>query len=310
MSLIERAVQKLDPPRDERPLPERAMDVVQPEPPRVDRAIVTVPGVTVAGIAPAQAAPVGPDDARVPEPEPLHIDIGALRARGFVSPDGHATAIGQQFRVIKRPLIANALGRGRAEVANGRRIMVTSALPDEGKSFCAINLAMSIAAERDCRVLLVDADVPRPSLPRELGVQPVAGLMDWLIDGTPDPRELVRRTNVERLSLLQAGRPHEHATELLASSSMRELVDRLTALFPDRIVIFDSPPLLATTESQVLATHMGQIVLVVEAGRTSSELVRQALASVEAVGSVGVVLNKSRESRRDGYYGYGDYANG
>lgn len=315
MSLIERAVGKLTSAPAPRPLPELAAErarEMQPHPDPAPQAppvaeapvatapIVTAPGVPVAG-SDAQGEPTAPTSVR--------IDLQSLVARGFVSAHGQPTAIGQQFRVIKRPLIANAFGEGFAEHRNGRRVMVTSALPNEGKSFCAVNLAMSIAAERDYQVLLVDADVLRPSLPRELGLAPGPGLMDWLIDGAPDLRRLVRPTNVEKLSILQAGRAHPHATELLASSSMRTLLDTLTTLYPDRLMIFDSPPLLVTTESQVLATHMGQIVMVVESGRTPRDAVKQALAAVENCGVVGVVLNKSRETRRDGYYGYGAYGN-
>jgi len=234
------------------------------------------------------------------------IHIEALRARGFVTPDGAPTEIGQQFRMIKRPLLVNAFGSvSTPMVKNGRRVMVTSAFAGEGKSFCAINLAMSIAAERDTHVLLVDADVARPSLPRELGIESSRGLMDWLTDTTVDIGELVQPTNVDKLSILTAGRHHEQATEFLASESMGQLLDHLSDRYDDRIIIFDTPPLLITTEARVLAAYMGQIVMVVEAGRTSREAVKDALASIGSPEVVGMVLNKSRESRAVGYQGYG-----
>ena len=238
------------------------------------------------------------------------IHIEALRARGFVTPDGAPSEIGQQFRMIKRPLLVNAFGSGSAPaVKNGRRVMVTSAFAGEGKSFCAINLAMSIAAERDTHVLLVDADVARPSLPRELGFESSRGLMDWLTDTTLDIGELVQPTNVDKLSILTAGRHHEQATEFLASESMGQLLDHLSDRYDDRIIIFDTPPLLITTEARVLAAYMGQIVMVVEAGNTSREAVKDALASIGSPEVVGMVLNKSRESRAVGYQGYGYAAN-
>ena len=234
------------------------------------------------------------------------IHIEALRARGFVTPDGAPTEIGQQFRMIKRPLLVNAFGSGSTPaVKNGRRVMMTSAFAGEGKSFCAINLAMSIATERDTHVLLVDADVARPSLPRELGIESSRGLMDWLTDTTLDIGELVQPTNVDRLSILTAGRHHEQATEFLASESMGQLLDHLSDRYDDRIIIFDTPPLLVTTEARVLAAYMGQIVMVVEAGNTSREAVKDALASIGSPEVVGMVLNKSRESRAVGYQGYG-----
>jgi len=340
MSLIERAVDKLSSgPADAASLPERAIalakeqaakaaDVKAPEAgtpsmapgarfapapaaipasalPKVPAA---APAATLPNAAPRTAAP---SDARVAT-RPVtarkqsRIHIEALRARGFVTHDGSPTEIGQQFRMIKRPLLINAFGAGiTPAVKNGRRVMVTSAFAGEGKSFCAINLAMSIAAERDTHVLLVDADVARPSLPRELGIESSRGLMDWLTDTSLDIGELVQPTNVDKLSILTAGRHHEQATEFLASESMGQLLDHLSDRYDDRIIIFDTPPLLITTEARVLAAYMGQIVMVVEAGRTSREAVKDALASIGSPEVVGMVLNKSRESRAVGYQGYG-----
>ena len=189
--------------------------------------------------------------------------------------------------------------------------MVTSAFPGEGKSFWAINLAMSIAAERDHKVLLIDADVARPSIPRELGISTERGLMDWLIDGGPDLSELVLPTQVEKLSLLPAGRRHTHATELLASGSMSRLFEQLSERFADHLLIIDSPPLLVTTEARVLATYMGQIVMVVEANRTPRDAVQEALSTIETSEVIGLVLNKAREADAgSAYYGYGGYGYG
>jgi protein-tyrosine kinase len=242
--------------------------------------------------------------------EGVRIHLESLRVRGFVTPDGNQTQISQEFRVIKRPLLANAFGRGVSAVKNGKRIMVTSAFPGEGKSFCAINLAMSIAAERDNKVLLVDADVARPSIPKELGITVETGLMDWLIDGNLDISQLVLPTNVDKLMILPAGRRHQQATELLASSSMSRLLELITARYPDRVVIFDSPPLLVTTESRVLSSYMGQVVLVVESGKTSHESVQEALATVGSSEIVGLVLNKARAAEQGYYGGYGGYGYG
>lgn len=239
---------------------------------------------------------------------PLEIDLASLRERGFVTPDVHDSQTAGEFRIIKRPLVRNAFGTGAAPVRNGKRIMVTSAFPGEGKSFCAINLALSIAAERDHKVLLVDADVARPSIPRELGITTDAGLMDLLLDAKLDPSSLVRPTNIDKLSILPAGRRHQQATELLASAAMSRLLEQLSTRFPDRVLIFDSPPLLLTTEARVLASYMGQIVMVVEAGKTPKEAVKEALATIEGAEVVAMVLNKARTpigSGYGGYYGYG-----
>jgi protein-tyrosine kinase len=242
--------------------------------------------------------------------EPVRIHLEAIKARGFVTPDAEQSQIGQEFRVIKRPLLANAFGKGVVAVKNGKRVMVTSAFPGEGKSFCAINLAMSIAAERDFKVLLVDADVARPSIPRELGFQSQAGLMDLLVDNTLDLAQLVVPTNVEKLSILPAGRRHRQATEFLASASMSRLLEQISARYPDRIIIFDSPPLLVTTESRVLASYMGQVVVVVEAGRTPRESVNEALSTIESNEVVGLVLNKAQSVRAGSEYRYSGYGYG
>jgi protein-tyrosine kinase len=244
------------------------------------------------------------------EREAVRIHLEAIRARGFVTPEGEQSQIGQEFRVIKRPLLANAFGRGVAAVKNGKRVMVTSAFPGEGKSFCAINLAMSIAAERDTKVLLVDADVARPSILRELGIQTQAGLMDLLVDNTQNLSQLVLPTNVEKLSILPAGRRHKQATEFLASASMSRLLEQISARYPDRIIIFDSPPLLVTTESRVLASYMGQVVVVVEAGRTPRESVNEALSTIESNEVVGLILNKAQSVRAGSEYRYSGYGYG
>ncbi len=342
MSLIERAVDKLaSSPADASSLPERAMALARAQaakgtepnapmtaagarfstPPTAAPASMPVqPPASAAAAAPVPSPRVDtPSDARVAARtdaalgsarKQSRIHIEALRARGFVTPDGAPTEIGQQFRMIKRPLLVNAFGSGSTPaVKKGRRVMVTSAFAGEGKSFCAINLAMSIAAERDTHVLLVDADVARPSLPRELGIESSRGLMDWLTETTLDIGELVQPTNVDKLSILTAGRHHEQATEFLASESMGQLLDHLSDRYDDRIIIFDTPPLLITTEARVLAAYMGQIVMVVEAGATSREAVKDALASIGSPEVVGMVLNKSRETRAVGYQGYGYAAN-
>ncbi|MFN5881952.1 MAG: XrtA-associated tyrosine autokinase [Burkholderiales bacterium] len=324
MSLIEKAVDQLArnaPPAGstQAPAGDTTAAASASESSLIERAMAATPSTALpantSGTAPESTskAPAAPQVLGSParpvasprRPSPVRIAIEALRARGMVTPDAAPTALSQEFRVIKRPLLDNAFGRGVPSVNNGRRVMVTSAFSGEGKSFCAINLAMSIAAERDTYVLLVDADVAKPSIPTELGIESTAGLMDCLIDPHLDVGEVVLPTNVERLSVLPAGRRHEQATELLASAAMGTLVDHLASRYDDRIIIFDSPPILMTTEARVLASYMGQIVMVVEAGNTSRDAVTDALTALGSPEMVGMVLNKSRESRHGGYQGYG-----
>ena len=234
------------------------------------------------------------------------IDLQRLREGGMIAPDGDKTPLAEEFRVIKRPLLKNAFGGG-ASIRNGNLIMVTSAFPREGKSFCAINLAMSIAMERDRTVLLVDADVARPSIPQKFGIAPDVGLMDVLLDSHVTLSDAIVRTNVNKLALLPAGRPHRQATELLASEAMANLLAELSERYSDRIVIFDSPPLLVTTEARTLAANMGQIVMVVESDNTTHEAVREALSTIESCEVVGMVLNKGRRSNPGDSYGYYGY---
>lgn len=234
----------------------------------------------------------------------ITLNLAKMRQHGIVTPDEGRTQIAEQFRVIKRPLLTNAFSKGPGRVKNGNLIMVTSALAGEGKSFCTVNLAMSIAMEMDRTVLLVDADVARPTVPRILGVGKERGLLDILLDEKLDLADVLIKTNIEKLTLLTAGTRHSHSTELLASQSMGELLKELAERYADRVVIFDSPPLLLTSEARVLATQMGQIVLVVEAETTSQQAVKETLRQIESCDVVNLIYNKARSFSGSEYYGY------
>ena len=240
----------------------------------------------------------------------VDLDLDAIAAAGIVSPNAPRSQIADQYRVIKRPLITNAMGRGASTIENGNLIMVTSALAGEGKSFSAINLAMSIATELDNTVMLVDADVARPSVLRMLGLPASPGLLDLLVGDVEDLSSVLLKTNIDKLTLLPSGTPHLRATELLASDAMSQLIKNIANRYSDRIIIFDSPPLLLTTESRVLATHMGQIVMVVHAEKTLQADVQHALSSIEACPVKLMVLNQARSGSQGGYGGYGGYGYG
>lgn len=239
------------------------------------------------------------------------IDLTALAARGFITPDSGRTALAQEMRRIKRPLLLNiqkAQALEAAECPPANLIMITSALPGEGKTFTSINLAMSMAAEVDRRVLLVDADVARGDVARQLGLPPSRGLSDLLQETNFLTEEGVLTSNVERLSILPAGTPTEQVDELFASAQMAVLTRALADADPNRVVLFDASPLLATTEAAVLARHMGQTVLVVEANRTPQDAVFQALGHLDGCANVSLVLNKTTRGNAGGYgYGYGSY---
>jgi protein-tyrosine kinase len=284
-------------------------------------------GLTVAGetetpprpIAPVEAVPVAaksappvanaPESVPVPVSRKLELDFEHMRAAGVITSEQERSLAADQYRVIKRPLLRNAQALRAAGNSHGNLIMVTSALPGEGKTFTAVNLAMSIAAEVDHTVMLVDADVARPSVPRMLGFDPDRGLLD-VLQGEAELADVLLRTSVDKLVVLPSGRPRARATELLASESMRSLLEEMSRRYPDRVIVFDSPPLLPTTESRVLATHMGQIVVVVQAERTTQTAVRRALATIESHPLRTLVLNQSRgESERSAGYSY-DYRYG
>ena len=234
----------------------------------------------------------------------VEIDLHQLARLGYITPDSPRTQIANEFRVIKRPLLSNVQNRSAAPVERANLVMVTSSVPGEGKTFTAINLAISIAMELDSTVLLVDADVARPSVLQRLGLPPAPGLLDLLTDGSRSVGDVLLRTNIDKLSILPAGAPSGHATELLASVHMSELLDELAGRYSDRILVFDAPPLLPSTESRVLATRMGQVIVVVEAERTSHETVLTAMNTIESCPIVLPLLNKTSRPDVGNYYGY------
>jgi protein-tyrosine kinase len=240
----------------------------------------------------------------VPHSRLVELNLEKLHEMGMVTPDGGRSPVAEEFRAIKRTLIDTAFKKDAAQTKRSNLIMVTSSLPGEGKTFCAINLAISIAMELDHTVLLVDADVARPSILRNLGLKGDGGLMDILLDPKLDIADVMLKTNVDTLSILPAGTSHRHATELLASQSMRTLLDEISARYADRIVIFDSPPLLLTTEARVLASQMGQIVMVIEAEKTTQKAVKTALHQLESCPNVNLIYNKANAFPGGEKYGF------
>lgn len=235
------------------------------------------------------------------------LDLVRLRAAGLITPEAERSQVAEEFRMIKRPLLKNAFGQGAALVEKGNLIMISSGFPNEGKTFTSINLALSIASELDHTVLLVDADVARPAVTSYFGIDKGPGLVDYLLGDQPDLSSLLIKTDIPKLTLLPAGKRHHHSTELLASESMRNLLDELSERYPDRVIIFDSPPLLVTTEASVLASLVGQIVIVVESEKTTQTALKEALSLLDPDKSIGLVLNKSRQpfgSEYGMYYGY------
>ena len=236
--------------------------------------------------------------------------LDRLREKGMLVPGSSlGPEIRSEYRRIKRPLLSNAFGKSADLVDDGNLILVTSSVPGEGKSYTALNLALAIAQERDHTVLLIDADVTKQGVSRMLGVERRRpDLTDLLTSEDLSVAKAMLRTDVPGLVLLPAGKPHEYITEMVASQRMSRLVNELANRYSDRVIIFDGPPLLSTPEAPILASLVGQVVFVIEAGKTPHAIVDDALGMLPKEKAIGMVLNKSESiSNRGGYY-YNYYA--
>ncbi len=305
MSIIEQATKRLEElGRAGVAVPWGAAGLAQPAPDPVTGgggAEIHLVGAARASLA--RAAPRSPEATRHREGRAVTLDLARLEREGHLVPTQTRSLLSEEFRQIKRPLLKHT--RSPDAVKNRLAlIMITSAMPKEGKTFSAINLAMSIATEIDKSVLLVDADVVRPEIMRRLGVDADKGLLDLLSDPSLALEDVILETNVPKLSLLPAGRRSNYSTELLASDAMEAFLGSLAANYPGQIVVFDGPPLLVTTEAKVLASRVGQVVVVVEASGTQRREVEQAFAALEQCPNVSSILNKAHEPEVPGGYGY------
>jgi exopolysaccharide/PEP-CTERM locus tyrosine autokinase len=277
----------------------------------------------VAALVPVRepvAAPAPEPVAEVPEPvvkappqvrrvrvpgRTAEVDRARLREAGFVVPEAGATALAEELRLVKRQLLLAASARKGVSEEKSRIILVSSAQPDEGKTFCAVNLALSLASERDIEVLLVDGDVSQPAIPGLLGLEPGAGLIDALADPEVDAEALIVRTDIEGLSVLPAGNPANNVPELLASARTSEVLAGLAAADPRRIILIDSPPVLMASPAGILAGHVGQALVVVRADRTTESDLKETVGLLSACDRIGLVLNGAgfaASGRRYGQY--------
>ena len=247
------------------------------------------------------------NQAKTNKKETIILNGERLTERGFIYSSDSSHHIQEEFRHIKRKLINNAFGPASKTLKHSNLIMVSSSNPNEGKTFIAINLALSIALEQDKTVLLVDADVLRPSIQRELEIESKEGLLEYLIDEVSSLSDVIYNTNISNLKLIPAGQPHRLTNELLASTKMVSLAEELAQRYPDRIVIFDCPPILGVTETPVLSSLVGQAVIVVEESKTKLEDVKKSVSQLNEDIAIGIVMNKTIKSKKDeyGYYGYG-----
>lgn len=234
------------------------------------------------------------------------IDRERLKEQGLIVPGAPVSALLEEFRIVKRQILAAAQERGTAA---SRRVLVCSPHPGEGKTFCSVNLALSMANERDTEVLLIDADFAKPSILSTLGLPRSPGFMDCLADPDSKPEDFVLGTDVPGLWVLPAGNITTVDSEYLSSGRTAELLDRLTLGAPHRMVIFDTPPALAASPAAELAKHVGQAMLVARADRTGQNALEDAYNLLSACPDIKLLLNATNFSpsgRSFGSYGYGE----
>lgn len=301
MSLVEKAAEKLK---------ERQPDAA-PHEVRHDERVEALPVATTLERAQermqARASDTAEDSAAS---LPWHVDLERLKRAGLIPVEADAQRrLSDELRRVKRPLLNNTGGKGAKALAHGERIVVTSAVPGEGKSFTTLNLALSLAREPDFEVLLVDGDVPKSDITRSLGLEGKPGLMDVLIHTERQPSDVIVRTDVPNLLVVPAGERHPLSAELLGGKRMQQVLKAWSGQKRQRLLVFDSPPLLATSEAQVLLSHMGQVVMLVAAGRTRRQDLNAAMQAVEPSQYVGLVLNMSRLPSGESHYYDGYYSN-
>jgi receptor protein-tyrosine kinase len=304
MSSIEKAIERLEKSKGrKKPVERKAVEV---EAERISSA-EEVTSVTAPPSQPSTEKVSAPKQETIGErnraAKRIDLDYETLSSSGYIVPHSGNKQLSEEYRIIKRPLIRNALGKGAAPITHANLVSIASSLPSEGKTFTAMNLALSIATELDTTVLLIDGDVLKYSLSRLLKIDEEPGLIDLLSDKQCNVSDVIIHTQIPQLKLIAAGHRSEKSTELLASKEMERLLDELSNRYSDRIIIFDSSPILATSEAAVLNQHMGQILLVVEAGETPVDAIKDSLSRLDQEKAIGLVLNKSREDKGTNYYG-------
>jgi receptor protein-tyrosine kinase len=235
----------------------------------------------------------------------VDIDLDILEKKGFVSTNSQRLVINEEYRAIKRKLLDNAFGTLSKSLKNSNVIIVTSSRQGEGKTFTAINLALSIALEQDKTVLLVDADVLRPNVMKTLELKNEKGLMEYLLGEVDNIADVMCRTNLDNLRVISAGKSHHLSAELLASEKMFAAVEEFANRYTDRVVIVDAPPLLGINETAILANLAGQAVIVTEEYKTKLVDVQKAVAQLNPEMAIGFIVNKTEQiSLEGGGYGY------
>ena len=248
----------------------------------------------------------------IPAKYSINVDIEALSEFGLQARGEEFDQLAQEFRRIKRPILNIIFGEIGAGTVNSNVVMIASALPETGKTFCSYNLALSIARERDIGAVIVDADVLKRNISKAFGNENRVGLIDYLLNPDTTLDDILVGTNLHDIVVVPAGQQHDEATELLASRRMEQFTHELSLRFEARAIIVDTPPLLLTNEAQVLAEHMGQIVVVVDTGTTTHDSLAESLKSLNRDKPINAIMNRARGSLGNsygdryggGYFGY------
>jgi protein-tyrosine kinase len=232
---------------------------------------------------------------------PAHIEM--LRAAALLPRQADAHRLADEYRKLKWPLLGRAFGRaGEDRGERGNLIMVASAVAGEGKTFASVNLALSIAKEKDCSAILVDGDIAKGHITSAFGAASEPGLVELLADSSRPLRDCLLDTAIPGVWLLPRGKVTPAVPELIASRRMDEIALELAERYRGHVVVFDSSPLLATNEAALLAKVVGQVVVVVRAEHTPQAAVLEALSFLDQSKAVSLVLNQSRFTGRHEYY--------
>jgi receptor protein-tyrosine kinase len=234
----------------------------------------------------------------------VRLNMAALRRSGMINPEVKTSTISNEFRNIKRKVLLAARDKNSRELLRNL-VMVTSTLPGEGKTFTSVNLALSLAAERDLQVLLVDCDLHRPSVEKFFDVSKPVGLAELLTKPSARAQDIISRCEgVPNLQVMFAGKHRDDSPELIASTRMRDILVEISEKYRDRIVVIDTPPALTAFEPAILASHVHQAIMVVGANQASRHQIEKALDAISGCNNITLLFNKAPkwEQRDGGYY--------
>ena len=254
--------------------------------------------VATAPVSPARRERVAPP-VQNPNP-PIQFDYQQLKACGIADWSARSR-LTEELRIIKRQLLRDAFGEGQDRKNRSNVIMVTSARPQEGKTFTSLNLAFSIVQDRHHHVLLIDADGTRQGIRRFVSNNSESGLLDVVGDPSLDTSHAIFPTGLERLSFVPAGAERQHGPELLASRGMRALIEEIATRYDDRLILIDAPPCLVSSDAATLAAIVGQVAFVIEADRTQRAEVEASLNLLQACPRISLILNKTQLETSDSF---------